>query len=113
MSLIAALKLFNIACFLGYGVSCLSTQKMKDEFVRYGLARFRPLTGWLQIAGSLGLLAGFHFELLVPLASFGLSALMLLGVAVRVRLRDPIVEILPAFIFMCLNFYIFINWIAS
>jgi hypothetical protein len=81
---------------------------MKKEFARYGLAHFRRLTGLLQIAGSLGLVVGFYFEPVTKATALGLSVLMLLGVFVRIKIRDPILAIVPAFVFMCLNFIIFL-----
>jgi hypothetical protein len=111
MSLFVALTVFNLICFYGYGFSCMFSKKMKTEFVRYGLARFRFLTGALQVAGSTGLLVGFFYEPLIAASSLGLSALMLLGVLARARIHDPVLAILPAFFFMCLNFLIFLNTI--
>jgi len=108
MSLLVALKVFNLVCFYGYGFSCMFSAKMKLEFTRYGLARFRFLTGALQVAASTGLLIGFYYEPLTAVASLGLSALMLLGVLARARIHDPILAIVPAFFFMCLNFLIFL-----
>jgi hypothetical protein len=108
MSTLFILKIFNLICFFGYGFSCLFSEKMKKEFSRYGLAHFRRLTGLLQIAGSLGLVAGFYFEPLTKVAALGLSVLMFLGVGVRIKIRDPFLAIVPAFVFMCLNFIIFL-----
>lgn len=81
---------------------------MKDEFIRYRLSKYRAITGFLQVAASTGFLAGFYFKSLTLVSSFGLAVLMLLGVGVRIKIRDPFIAILPALIFMCLNFYIFI-----
>jgi hypothetical protein len=108
MSILFILKIFNLICFFGYGYSCLFSEKMKNEFVRYGLAHFRRLIGILQIAGSLGLVAGFYFEPVTKVAALGLSVLMLLGVSVRIKIHDPFLAIVPAFVFMCLNFIIFL-----
>ncbi len=107
MSILVILKIFNLICFYGYGFSCLVTEKMRIEFQRYGLARFRILTGALQIAGSTGYLAGFFIPPLNLISSLGLGLLMLLGVGVRIKIRDPWFAAAPAFIFMCLNFGIF------
>jgi hypothetical protein len=108
MSLLTVLIIFNLICFYGYGFSCLFSDKMKAEFTRYGLSQFRTLTGALQVAGSTGLLVGFYFAPLTLVASLGLSVLMFLGVLVRIRIRDPLIAIFPAFAFMCLNFVIFL-----
>ena len=108
MSLVTVLIYLNLICFFAYGISCLVSEKMKSEFTRYGLTGYRQLTGWLQLLGSAGLAMGFLFPPLTSLSSLGLSILMLLGVAVRVRIHDPILAIIPAFIFMCLNLVIFL-----
>jgi hypothetical protein len=108
MSVLAVLKVVSLVSFLGYGFSCLVTQKMKDEFSRYGLSEYRILTGILQIAGSLGLLAGFYVQGLAAAASLGLSVLMFMGSGVRFKIHDPVWMILPALSFMCLNFLIFL-----
>jgi hypothetical protein len=56
----------------------------------------------------LGLVVGFYFEPVTKAAALGLSVLMLLGVFVRIKIRDPFLAIVPAFVFMCLNFIIFL-----
>ncbi len=48
----------SIALFLYYGMACLVAGGMADEFERYGLSRFRRVTGALEVLGALGLLAG-------------------------------------------------------
>jgi hypothetical protein len=40
-------------------------------------------------------------------ASGGLALLMFLGVIARVRVRDPILEILPATVLLMMNGYLF------
>jgi hypothetical protein len=89
--------------FLGYGISCLATPALVAEFERFGLARFRVLTGWLEVAGGVGLLAGLPWPGLGAAAAAGLSALMALGVWARVRVGDPFLAMLPAICFLCVN----------
>ena len=79
------------------------------EFDRYGLARFRTHTGALQLAGSLGLIAGFYLPPLLVLSAGGLTALMLSGSVARVRIGDPLVAMLPAVALFCLNLFIAIS----
>ena len=100
-------RLLSSGAFLFYGLTCLLFDSMGAEFERFGLSRFRKLTGALEVAGALGLLAGYLFPPLVMAASGGLSLLMLLGVLTRVRLRDPLVSVLPALTLMLLNVYVF------
>ena len=96
----------SIASFAWYGMSCFVSAAMVAEFERYHLARFRSLTGMLQVAGSLGLLAGYFSRPLLLLSAGGLAAMMLLGVLVRLRIRDPLFAAIPAFAFFVLNLFI-------
>ncbi len=108
MSFLNVLKIFNLLCFYGYGFSCVYSKKMRAEFIRFGLPQYRTLTGWLQVAGSTGLVAGFYFGPLALVSSLGLALLMLLGVGVRIKIHDPVFEVIPAFVFMWLNLFIFL-----
>ena len=56
-----------------------------------------------------GLIAGFYLPPLLVLSAGGLTALMLSGIVARVRIRDPLVAMLPAFAFFCLNLFIAIS----
>ena len=96
----------SMVSFAWYGLLCLFSRRMVGEFERYGLARFRLLTGTLQLAGSLGLLAGYHWRPLLLLSAAGLAALMVAGMITRLKIRDPIAAILPAFAFFCLNLFL-------
>ena len=93
--------------FLFYGISYFTSQKLKDEFKRYGLAKFGPLTAGLEILGALGLVVGLWVPLILSVASGGLALLMLLGFGVRLKIRDGFWLALPSFLFMLLNAYIF------
>ena len=95
--------------FAGYGFHALLSDSMVAEFKRYGLARFRALTGALQVLGSLGIVAGQFYHPALLLAAAGLTAMMILGVITRVRIRDPLVAALPAFSLGVLNGYIFVS----
>ena len=104
------LNLFCAIAFLGYGVSCLVADHMVKEFTRYGLPRYRVLTGVLQLMAAVGLLAGFRFPGIGALAAGGLALQMLLGFGVRLRIRDGFLLCLPALAFcgisawLCLQF---------
>jgi len=76
---------------------------MRKEFARYGLAHYRRLTGWLQLAGAAGLLGGLFLPFLGFAAALGLSLQMLAGVGVRIRIRDTILQTLPAAFYCVLN----------
>ncbi|MBO6577237.1 MAG: DoxX family protein [Rhodothermales bacterium] len=99
-------KALSVALFLFYGVSCLFAQGMKSEFERFGLARYRRLTGALELLGALGLLVGYAVPLLGFVAAVGLTLLMLLGVGVRIRVQDPFLEMVPAIVLLLVNAYL-------
>ncbi len=92
--------------FAIYGAGCFLSREMAVEFERYRLGSMRPVIGALQIAASVGLLAGLAFPPLLALSAGGLAAMMLLAVLVRVRIRDPWYAALPALGFLALNLYI-------
>jgi DoxX-like family len=89
--------------FAGYGLHCLMGERMKQEFERYGLSRWRSLTGWLQIAGSCGLLLGFSYPVILLPSAAGLALLMLGGTVVRVVIGDPLRAAIPALLLLLLN----------
>ena len=76
---------------------------MLAEFKRYGLDKYRRLTGSLQILGALALLAGLFYFPLAIIGSAGLSVLMFMGLAVRIRLRDGFIKSTPALFYALLN----------
>lgn len=96
-------RLLVALAFLGFGLACLGTRHMREEFARYGLPRWRLLIGTLEVCGALGLaLSGVFPALLVPAAA-GLCLLMLMGVLTRLRLRDTFAQMLPALVLLILN----------
>ena len=104
------LPMFDFFClltaiaFLVYGPCCVFSGHMVVEFERYRLARFRKITGYLQILGAVGLLIGFLGTPIVGLlASLGLSIQMLLGFGVRLLIRDSLLQCLPSLSFMMIN----------
>lgn len=79
---------------------------MKNEFKRFGLEKFGPLTAILELVGAIGLFIGVENHTILVLASGGLSLLMLLGVGVRIKMKDSLLVSLPAFFYFLLNVYI-------
>ncbi|MEO8196036.1 MAG: DoxX family protein [Thermoanaerobaculia bacterium] len=96
--------------FLFYGIACLTFDRMKRDFERFGLGRLRTLAGTLEVAGALGLLAGFLWPPLLPLSAGGLALMMLVGIVARIRVLDSLAQTLPALVLMFLN--LFIVWYA-
>ncbi|MEI6251488.1 MAG: DoxX family protein [Mycobacteriaceae bacterium] len=102
------LKVASIVAFLFYGLSVLFANAMEKEFERYGMARFRKLTGVLEVAGSLGLVAGYFVPGLTIAASGGLSLLMALGVGIRFRSGDSVAEAFQACGMLLINLFILV-----
>jgi hypothetical protein len=98
--------LVSVIVFLYSGVANLFANGMAAEFERYGLSRFRLLTGAVELLGALGLVAGQFFNELVPISAGGLSLLMALAVVTRVRAGDSLVQTLPAGVLMLLNAFL-------
>ncbi len=102
------LTILSIGLFLFYGFACLFFDGMVEEFERYGLSRYRRLTGSLEILGAVGLMAGYVLPGVTLLASAGLAILMLLGTATRIRVRDTPMQTLPAVVLLLVNAFIFL-----
>ena len=108
MSHLTLAMIFCALSFYIYGWSCLKTQWMVAEFKRYRLARFRKLTGKLQLLGATGLLLGLIVPVIGGLAAAGLSLQMACGLGVRVRIGDNWLQCLPAAFYMLVC-----GWIAT
>jgi hypothetical protein len=87
----------------GAQASTFSMAISPQWFERYDLRRFQTLVGIAEVAGGLAVLAGLQIATLGVLGSAGLTALMALGLIVRVRLRDPIRLLLPAATLAAIN----------
>jgi hypothetical protein len=103
------LTYLSAIAFIIYGSLILLTGHMRSEFERYGMTRFRLLTGILELLGGIGLLVGLYYNPLYLLSSLGLSTLMLMGTITRMRVQDKVLEILPAILLMLINLFLFIQ----
>ena len=110
MVLDTACILISSLSFFGYAVSYFISPHMKIEFKRFGLGKIGLLTIILEFIGAVGLIVGLKFNPLLVVSSFGLALLMLVGLIVRIRLKDTVWVSLPALLFMGLNTYIF--WVS-
>lgn len=104
----AIAQIISAISFAWFGIYALLSESMVAEFNRYRLARFRVLTGVLQVAGSLGIIAGHFHRPILLISAGGLTAMMFLGVITRVRIKDPLSAALPAFALGVLNLFIFV-----
>jgi hypothetical protein len=80
---------------------------MKEEFKRFGLEKAGALTAVLELLGGAGLLIGLKLFPILLVSAGGLTLLMLLGVIVRIKVRDSLWVTMPALFFMLLNASIF------
>ncbi len=108
MSVFTVLVLISSLSFIFYGVAYFTSPKMKTEFKRFGLEKYGALTAVLELTGATGLLIGLTFQPILLISAGGLFVLMLLGVAVRIKIKDSLWVSLPAIIYMILNLYIFL-----
>lgn len=79
---------------------------MVAEFTRYGLPKYRVITGVLQIGASVGLLLGLVVPWIGGIASAGLALQMACGLGVRVKIGDAWYLCLPAAIYMLICGYL-------
>lgn len=107
MKLTAVLSVASSLCFLVYAIQCLTTERMRAEFERYRVPQLRRLTGTLQLLAGIGLLAGLFWRPALIVSSGGLTLMMVAALAVRIMIRDGIVQFLPAFGLMVANGFIF------
>ncbi len=104
MKIFDLLLYFTIVSFLFFGTTCLFSKHLRLEFTRFGLNTLqRLLTGFLQLAGAIGLIAGIYYVKIGIAASAGLALLMLAGFIVRLRIKDGIYKSSPAFIYLFLS----------
>lgn len=100
------LILFSAISFAGFGAACVFAPEMKREFLRYGLSKWRPLIGLLQLSAAGGLLLGLMLPWIGQAAAAGLALMMLTGVCVRIRIKDTVIQTVPAFFYFALNAYL-------
>jgi hypothetical protein len=80
---------------------------MKNKFKRFGLEKHGLLIIVVEFMGAAGLITGFIFKPVLIISSLGLAILMLMGLIVRIRLKDNFWISLPALFYLALNTTIF------
>jgi len=108
MNLVEISILISSLSFFGYVLSYFISPHMKKEFKRFGLEKLGLLTIVLEFIGATGLIIGLKINALLIISSLGLALLMLIGLIVRIRLKDSLWISLPALFYMVLNSYIFL-----
>jgi hypothetical protein len=110
---LVVLALVSGLSFLYYGVEIVSKPRLAEEFSRYGLADFRGAVGVLELLGGAGVIIGLMFAPIGALAALGLTVLMLLGLVVRLRLRDTRRLMAPAASLCLLNAALVVLFLRS
>jgi uncharacterized membrane protein AbrB (regulator of aidB expression) len=106
ISIVQIARVISVVSFAAYGIGCFSSNEMRLEFERYKVPQLRQLTGALQIAGALGIVAGYWFRPLLALSAGSLTLMMTYAVITRFKIHDPLFAALPAFSLALLNAYI-------
>lgn len=104
-----ALIWFSAISFFLFGGGCFVSSYLRGEYERYGIGKLRALIGVLQLLGAAGLLVGFYMPWIGQFSAAGLAIMMLCGVVVRIKIKDTVVQTLPAFAYMLLNAYLAIS----
>ena len=101
-----ALVLFSALSFLVYGAACFLSHDLKREFIRYRLGPQRALVGVLQLGAAIGLVAGLSQPWMGRAAAGGLAMMMLVAVCVRIKIKDSLLQMAPALLYLALNAYL-------
>ena len=100
-------EIFSSISFMIYGYLSFYSERMKNEFFRWGISKFRVIVGISQFTGGAGLLIGFSMPFFTLISSIGLSTLMLIGFILRIYVKDGLLKSLPALFYLIINLLIF------
>ena len=76
---------------------------MEEEFKRFGLPNISLFIAVSQLSGSIGLIFGLFHPIILIFSSTGLTTMMLIACLVRFRVKDSLLESLPALFYLILN----------
>ena len=97
--------------FLAYGIQVFVSQRMNEEYLRYGVsAGQKRAIGSAQILGACGLLIGVIYPVLGLFAAIGFVVMMLGAVTVRFKIKDSLSQALPALILLGANVWLCISY---
>ncbi len=105
--------LFSALSFLIYGVLCLTSSRMKENFKRFELEKYSTPIGVLEILGGAGLVIGMFYRPIMLISLGGLAVLMLLGVFFRIRSGDRFIIVVPAMFYLVLTSYLFVVFVRN
>ena len=109
MDLNILLVVFSALSFIFYGINSFFSKRMVSEYARWGYSNQRILLGCMQLLGGIGLLVGLTNSVLLSVASFLLTFMMITAVLVRIKIKDSLINMFPAVFYTCLNFIILYN----
>lgn len=104
-----SILLFSAISFIFYGITSFFSKRMLSEYARWGYKNQRILLGCLQLLGGIGLLIGIANPVLLSVAAFLLTFMMITAVFVRIKINDNIIQMFPAILYTVLNFIILYN----
>lgn len=99
--------------FLYYGFRVVLRPELRGEFERYGMPAVRLFVGLMEVLGGTAVMLGLAFAPLGALAAAGLTAMMILGLSVRVRIRDAPRLMVPAAVLGALNAVLVVLFLAQ
>jgi len=103
MDYFLTIVLFTGISFIAYGINSFISQRMKKEFKRWGLENKRKTIALSQLLGGTSLLFGLKWNTTLVLSSAFLAGMMLVAIGVRIKIKDNISDILPAFAYLVLS----------
>ena len=102
MTLNIILSFFSGISFVFYGIASFRSKRMIAEYDRWGYLKYRHSIGSLQFLGGLGLILGLFLPSVILVSSFGLTAMMMVAVLVRIKIKDDLFKMFPAIFYACL-----------
>ena len=103
MDYFLTIVLFTGISFIAYGINSFISQRMKKEFKRWGLENKQKTIAFSQLLGGTSLLLGLEWKTILVLSSAFLAGMILVAIGVRIKIKDNISDILPAFAYLVLS----------
>ena len=96
------ITIFTAISFIIYGLSSFKSKRMASEYKRWGFEKSRSVIGFFQLTGGLGLLLGFKYQSILLSSSIGIALMMFFAIIARLKIKDSLIEILPALTYLLL-----------
>ena len=97
------------AAKLPFGKGLPNGERMREEFERFGYTTwFLVFTGLFEMTGALLLLAGFFSPDLIALGALIIAVAMIGACVTRVRMKDPVREIIPGAVLLALSTWLIV-----